>query len=61
MGVEEVRREGWGLREAEKRGRDTEKRIGPGKEKREKTGYWREWEEERGRILKRVKRAAAKK
>lgn len=44
MGVAGVRRsggEGRWLRGAEKRGRDTEQRIGQSKEKREKTGYWR--------------------
>lgn len=50
--------EGRWLRGAEKRGRDTEQRIGQSKEKREKTGYWKVGGGER--ILKRVKRAAAK-
>lgn len=42
---------------ARKGGRDTEKRTGQEKETGERTGYWGK---ERGRILKRVKRATAK-
>lgn len=54
MGLQRVRKGGigeGGSKGAEKRGR----RIGQGKEKKERTGYWRG--EERRRILKRVKRA----
>lgn len=43
---------------ARKGGRDTENRTGQEKEKGERTGYC--WGKQRGRILKRVKRATAK-
>lgn len=49
---------GRGLQGAEKRGRDTEKRIGQGKEKRERTGYW--WGEERGENFKEGEEGSSK-